>query len=29
MRRLQPGRIVIASHNRGKIPEIADLLGFG
>ena len=27
MRRLGPGRIVIASHNRGKIPEIADLLG--
>ena len=27
MRRLQPGRIVIASHNRGKIPEIAELLG--
>ena len=27
MRRLKPGRIVIASHNRGKIPEIADLLG--
>jgi XTP/dITP diphosphohydrolase len=27
MRRLQAGRIVIASHNRGKIPEIAELLG--
>jgi XTP/dITP diphosphohydrolase len=27
MRRLQPGRLVIASHNRGKIPEIAELLG--
>ena len=27
MRRLKPGRIVIASHNRGKIPEIAKLLG--
>ena len=27
MRRLGPGRIVIASHNRGKIPEIAELLG--
>ncbi len=27
MRRLEPGRIVIASHNRGKIPEIAELLG--
>ena len=27
MRRLGAGRIVIASHNRGKIPEIAELLG--
>lgn len=27
MRRLGSGRIVIASHNRGKIPEIAELLG--
>jgi XTP/dITP diphosphohydrolase len=27
MRRLGPGRLVIASHNRGKIPEIAELLG--
>ena len=27
MRRLGPGRIVIASHNRGKIPELAELLG--
>jgi XTP/dITP diphosphohydrolase len=27
MRKLPPGRIVIASHNRGKIPEIAELLG--
>jgi XTP/dITP diphosphohydrolase len=27
MRKLGPGRIVIASHNRGKIPEIAELLG--
>jgi hypothetical protein len=27
MRRLGPGRLVIASHNRGKIPEIAALLG--
>ena len=27
MRRLGPGRIVIASHNRGKIPELAGLLG--
>lgn len=27
MRRLQPGKLVIASHNRGKVREIADLLG--
>ena len=27
MRRLGPGRIVIASHNRGKLREIAELLG--
>ena len=27
MRRLGPGNLVIASHNRGKIPEIAELLG--
>jgi XTP/dITP diphosphohydrolase len=27
MRRLGPGKLVIASHNRGKIPEIAELLG--
>jgi XTP/dITP diphosphohydrolase len=27
MRRLGPGRLVIASHNRGKIPEISALLG--
>jgi len=27
MRRLAPGRLVIASHNRGKVREIADLLG--
>ena len=27
MRRLGPGKLVIASHNRGKIPEIAHLLG--
>ncbi len=26
-RRLQPGKLVIASHNQGKIREIADLLG--
>ncbi|MCE7795094.1 RdgB/HAM1 family non-canonical purine NTP pyrophosphatase [Sphingobium sufflavum] len=26
-RRLEPGRLVIASHNKGKIREIADLLG--
>ena len=26
-RRLEPGRLVIASHNKGKIPEIAALLG--
>ena len=26
-RRLAPGRLVIASHNKGKIPEIAALLG--
>ena len=27
IRRLGPGKLVIASHNRGKIPEIAALLG--
>lgn len=27
MRRLQPGKLVIASHNRGKVREIAELLG--
>lgn len=27
MRRLGPGRVVIASHNRGKLVEIAELLG--
>jgi XTP/dITP diphosphohydrolase len=27
MRRLDPGRLVIASHNSGKVREIADLLG--
>ena len=27
MRRLQPGKLVIASHNPGKVREIADLLG--
>lgn len=26
-RRLEPGRLVIASHNEGKVREIADLLG--
>jgi len=26
-RRLQPGKLVIASHNMGKVREIADLLG--
>ena len=26
-RRLEPGRLVIASHNKGKIREIAELLG--
>lgn len=26
-RRLQPGQLVIASHNQGKVREIADLLG--
>ena len=26
-RRLQPGKLVIASHNKGKIREIAELLG--
>lgn len=26
-RKLEPGRLVIASHNQGKIREIADLLG--
>ena len=27
MRKLEPGRIVIASHNEGKVREIAELLG--
>lgn len=27
IRRLQPGRLVVASHNEGKVREIADLLG--
>ncbi|MDP8994941.1 MAG: RdgB/HAM1 family non-canonical purine NTP pyrophosphatase [Pseudomonadota bacterium] len=27
MRRLEPGRLVIASHNEGKVREIRDLLG--
>lgn len=27
MRKLEPGRLVIASHNEGKVREIADLLG--
>jgi XTP/dITP diphosphohydrolase len=27
MRRLQPGKLVIASHNEGKVREIAELLG--
>ena len=27
MRKLQPGRLVIASHNMGKVREIKDLLG--
>ncbi|WP_284734480.1 RdgB/HAM1 family non-canonical purine NTP pyrophosphatase [Sphingosinicella terrae] len=27
MRKLQPGRLVIASHNEGKVREIAELLG--
>ena len=27
MRRLGPGKLVIASHNRGKVGEIAELLG--
>jgi XTP/dITP diphosphohydrolase len=27
MRKLEPGKLVIASHNRGKVREIADLLG--
>jgi len=27
MRRLGPGKLVIASHNRGKVREIAELLG--
>ena len=26
-RRLEPGKLVIASHNPGKVREIADLLG--
>ena len=27
MRKLEPGRLVIASHNEGKVREIAELLG--
>lgn len=27
MRRLEPGKLVIASHNKGKVREIAELLG--
>ena len=27
MRKLEPGRLVIASHNAGKVREILDLLG--
>src|SRR5215210_4096776 len=27
MRKLQPGKLVIASHNEGKVREIRDLLG--
>ncbi|MDB5692180.1 MAG: rdgB [Alphaproteobacteria bacterium] len=27
MRRLEPGKLVIASHNQGKVREIAELLG--
>ncbi|HWT12028.1 MAG TPA: non-canonical purine NTP pyrophosphatase, partial [Allosphingosinicella sp.] len=27
MRKLEPGRLVIASHNPGKVREIAELLG--
>jgi XTP/dITP diphosphohydrolase len=27
MRKLEPGRLVIASHNKGKVREIRDLLG--
>ena len=27
MRKLEPGRLVIASHNEGKVREIRDLLG--
>ena len=27
MRRLEPGKLVIASHNQGKVTEIAELLG--
>src|SRR5438093_8973502 len=27
MRRLAPGRLVVASHNEGKVREIAELLG--
>lgn len=27
MRKLEPGRLVIASHNQGKVREIVDLLG--
>src|SRR5688500_4239419 len=27
VRKLQPGRLVIASHNEGKVREIAELLG--
>ena len=26
IRKLQPGKLVIASHNKGKVREIADLL---
>ena len=27
MRKLEPGRIVVASHNEGKVRELADMLG--
>ena len=27
MRKLEPGRLVIASHNQGKVREITELLG--